>query len=135
VAVLLPGAFYFLRETQLPPIAKLRECGVPIALATDHNPGSSPTLSPLLMMNMACTLFRMTPEEAWRGFTVNAARALDLGVTFGKLVPGSRADFAVWDADHPRDLVYAIGHQPLRQLVVAGQHVDVGSAIEMESVE
>ncbi|HQA35320.1 MAG TPA: imidazolonepropionase, partial [Casimicrobium huifangae] len=72
VAVLLPGAYYFLRETQLPPVAALREAGVPIALATDHNPGSSPTLSPLLMMNMACTLFRMTPEEVWRGFTVNA---------------------------------------------------------------
>ena len=120
VAVLLPGAYYFLRETQLPPIAKLRESRVPIALATDHNPGSSPTLSPLLMMNMACTLFRMTPEEAWRGFTVNAARALGLDETYGCLRQGSRADFAVWDAEHPRDLVCQFGHQSLTQLVVGG---------------
>jgi imidazolonepropionase len=123
VAVLLPGAYYFLRETQLPPVAKLRAAGVPIALATDHNPGSSPTLSPLLMMNMACTLFRLTPDEAWRGFTVNAARALGLPETFGTLQAGGRADFAVWDADHPRDLVYRFGHHPLRRLVAGG--VDV----------
>jgi imidazolonepropionase len=121
VAVLLPGAYYFLRETQLPPVAKLRAAGVPIALATDHNPGSSPTLSPLMMMNMACTLFRMTPLEAWRGFTINAARALGLPDTFGVLRAGSRADFAVWDADHPRDVVYQFGHHPLRQLVVGGK--------------
>jgi imidazolonepropionase len=123
VAVLLPGAYYFLRETQLPPVAKLRATGVPIALATDHNPGSSPTLSPLLMMNMACTLFRLTPDEAWRGFTVNAARALGLPETFGTLQAGGRADFAVWDAEHPRDLVYRFGHHPLRRLVAGG--VDV----------
>ena len=78
VAVLLPGAFYFLRETTLPPVDALRDAGVPIAIATDHNPGSSPTLSLLLMLNMACTLFRLTPEEALRGVTVNAARALGL---------------------------------------------------------
>ena len=120
-AVLLPGAYYFLRETQLPPVAKLRAAGVPIALATDHNPGSSPTLSPLLMMNMACTLFRMTPLEAWRGFTVNAARALGLADGFGVLRAGGRADFAVWDADHPRDVVYRFGHHPLQQLVVGGE--------------
>ncbi len=123
VAVLLPGAYYFLRETQLPPITALRERGVPIALATDHNPGSSPTLSPLLMMNMACTLFRMTPEEAWRGFTVNAARALGLPDSYGQLRVGSRADFAVWNADHPRDLVYRFGHHPLKQLVSGGRIV------------
>lgn len=127
VAVLLPGAYYFLRETQLPPVAKLRAAGVPIALATDHNPGSSPTLSPLLMMNMACTLFQLTPEEAWRGFTVNAARALGLPDTFGVLRAGGRADFAVWDADHPRDLVCRFGHHPLRQLVAGG--VDVSGHI------
>ena len=121
VAVLLPGAYYFLRETQLPPIAALRERGVPIALATDHNPGSSPTLSPLLMMNMACTLFRMTPEEAWRGFTVNAARALGLPDSYGQIRAGSRADFAIWDAEHPRDLVYRFGHHPLKQLVSRGR--------------
>ena len=123
VAVLLPGAYYFLRETQLPPVAALRAAGVPIALATDHNPGSSPTLSPLLMMNMACTLFRMTPVEAWRGFTVNAARALGLSDAYGVLRAGSRADFAVWDADHPRDLVCQFGHHPLRQLVSGGRVV------------
>lgn len=123
VAVLLPGAYYFLREAQLPPIAALREAGVPIALATDHNPGSSPTLSPLLMMNMACTLFRLTPEEAWRGFTVNAARALGLPPTYGVLGAGSRADFAVWDAEHPRDLVYRFGHHPLQQLIQGGRRV------------
>ena len=120
VAVLLPGAYYFLRETQLPPVAALRAAGVPIALATDHNPGSSPTLSPLLVMNMACTLFRLTPEEAWRGFTVNASRALGLPETYGVLRAGSRADFVVWDADHPRDLVYRFGHHPLQQLVAGG---------------
>ena len=123
VAVLLPGAYYFLRETQLPPVAALRAAGVPIALATDHNPGSSPTLSPLLMMNMACTLFRMTPIEVWHGFTVNAARALGLPKTYGVLRAGSRADFAVWDADHPRDLVYRFGHHSLRQLVSGGRIV------------
>jgi len=123
VAVLLPGAYYFLRETQLPPVAALRAAGVPIALATDHNPGSSPTLSPLLMMNMACTLFRMTPEEAWRGFTLNAARALGLSAGYGVLQNGSRADFAVWNADHPRDLVYRFGHHPLRRLIAAGADI------------
>lgn len=128
IAVLLPGAYYFLRETKLPPVESLRAAGVPIALATDHNPGSSPTLSPLLIMNMACTLFRMTPEEAWRGFTVNAARALGLPGTFGVLRAGSRADFAVWDADHPRDLVYRFGHHPLRRLVAGG--VDVTAQTE-----
>ncbi len=130
VAVLLPGAYYFLRETQLPPVAALRAAGVPIALATDHNPGSSPTLSPLLMMNMACTLFRMTPVEAWRGFTVNAAKALGLPETYGVLRAGSRADFAVWDADHPRDLAYRFGHHPLLRLVAGGMEATdrIGSA-------
>ena len=127
VAVLLPGAYYFLRETQLPPVAALREKGVPIALATDHNPGSSPTLSPLLMMNLACTLFRMTPEEAWRGFTVNAARALGLPEGYGRLHAGSHADFAVWDAEHPRDLVYRFGHHPLKLLVSGGRRVELGN--------
>ena len=123
VAVLLPGAYYFLRDTQLPPVTALRAAGVPIALATDHNPGSSPTLSPLLMMNMACTLFRMTPVEAWRGFTVNAAKALGLPDGYGVLRAGSRADLAVWDADHPRDLVYRFGHHPLRRLFASGVEV------------
>ena len=119
VAVLLPGAYYFLRETKLPPVAALRRAGVPIAIATDHNPGSSPTLSPLLMLSMACTLFRLTPEEALRGMTVNGARALGLADR-GALAPGQRADFAVWDVDHPNQLAYAFGVNPCRQVVVAG---------------
>ena len=111
VAVLLPGAYYFLRDTQLPPVQALRDAGVPIALATDHNPGSSPTLSLLLMLNMACTLFRLTPEEAWRGVTVNGARALGLPDR-GMLAAGQRADFVCWAAEHPRDLAYRFGHHP-----------------------
>ncbi len=120
VAVLLPGAFYFLRETRLPPVDALRRAGVPIALATDHNPGSSPGLSLLLMMNMACTFFRMTPEEALRGLTVHAARALGLPDR-GQLVAGQRADFCVWDADHPRELAYYFGRNPRRATVLQGR--------------
>jgi imidazolonepropionase len=120
VAMLLPGAFYFLRETRLPPIAGLRAAGVPIAIATDHNPGSSPTLSLLLMINMACTLFRLTPEEAFAGVTVNAARALGLADR-GQLAPGQRADLAIWDAEHPRELAYQFGVNPLRQRVFEGR--------------
>lgn len=119
VAVLLPGAFYALRETQLPPLAALREAGVPIAIATDHNPGSSPTLSPLLMLNMACVLFSMTPEEALRGLTVHGARALGLRDR-GQLVAGQRADFCVWDGGHPRELAACFGHNPLIERVVMG---------------
>ena len=120
VAVLLPGAYYFLRETQAPPIAALRAAGVPIAIATDHNPGSSPTLSPLLMLSMACTLFRLTPEEAWRGMTVNGARALGLADR-GALAAGARADFAVWDALHPNELAYRFGGgNPCRRVVAGG---------------
>ncbi len=119
VAVLLPGAYYFLRETRLPPIPALREAGVPIALATDHNPGSSPTLSPLLMLNMACTLFRLTPEEALRGFTVNGARALGQHER-GTLEAGRHADFAVWDAEHPNELAYYFGRNPFVRAVVGG---------------
>jgi imidazolonepropionase len=112
VAVLLPGAFYFLREARLPPLAALRRNGVPIALATDHNPGSSPLSSPLLAMNMACTLFRLTPEEALAGFTVNAARALGMQATHGTLEVGKAADFALWEIDSPAELAYAIGGAP-----------------------
>ncbi|MGQ3051403.1 MAG: imidazolonepropionase [Roseateles sp.] len=119
VAVLLPGAFYALRETRLPPVAALREAGVPIAIATDHNPGSSPTLSPLLMLNMACVLFGLTPEEAWRGMTVNGARALGLADR-GRLVAGQRADFCVWDGGHPRELAACFGHNPLLERVFEG---------------
>jgi imidazolonepropionase len=120
VAMLLPGAFYFLRETKLPPVTELRAAGVPIAIATDHNPGSSPTLSLLLMINMACTLFRLTPEEAFAGVTVNAARALGLSDR-GRLALSQRADLAIWDAEHPRELAYRFGLNPLRQRVFEGQ--------------
>jgi imidazolonepropionase len=119
VATLLPGAFYFIRETRLPPVQALREAGVPIAIATDHNPGSSPCLSLILMLSMACTLFRLTPEEAWRGVTVNAARALGLPDR-GRLARGLRADLAVWDAEHPRELAYRFGHSPCMASVQAG---------------
>lgn len=119
VAVLLPGAYYFLRETRLPPVQALRELGIPMAIATDHNPGSSPTLSLLLMLNMACTLFRLTPEEAWRGVTVHAARALGLADR-GRLTAGLRADFATWDAEHPREMAYRFGHNPCRRVVFGG---------------
>jgi imidazolonepropionase len=122
VAMLLPGAYYFLRETRLPPVPALREAGVPIAIATDHNPGSSPCLSLLLMLNMACTLFRLTPEEAWRGVTVHAARALGLADR-GVLARGLRADFAVWDAEHPRELAYRFGHGPCRRVVQGGREI------------
>ena len=119
VAVLLPGAFYFLRETRLPPVTALRTAGVPLAIATDHNPGSSPVLSLLLMLNMACTLFRLTPEEALRGATLHAARALGLHDR-GLLAAGWRADFAVWDAGHPCELAYRFGHNPCRRVVSGG---------------
>jgi imidazolonepropionase len=119
VAVLLPGAFYFLRETKLPPVGALREHGVPIAIASDHNPGSSPGLSLLLMLNMACTLFRLTPEEALRGATVNGARALGLADR-GTLAAGQRADFAVHDLEHPNELAYWFGRNPCRRVVRAG---------------
>jgi imidazolonepropionase len=120
-AVLLPGAFYFLRETKLPPIQALRDVGVPIAIATDHNPGSSPCLSPLLMLNMACTLFRLTPEEALRGMTVNAARALGLSATHGVIEMGKRADFVVWDVQNPNELAYWFGHNPCSNIVIGGK--------------
>ena len=120
VAVLLPGAFYFLREKQLPPIAALRAAGVPIAIATDHNPGSSPTLSPLLMLSMACTLFRLTPEEALRGMTMHAARALGLADR-GRLAAGQRADFVAWNVQHPNELAYWFGHRPSARVVAGGE--------------
>lgn len=122
VAVLLPGAYYFLRDTKLPPIAALRQAGVPMALASDHNPGSSPGLSLLLMLNMACTLFRLTPEEALHGVTVHAAKALGLSDR-GQLVAGQRADFCVWDVSHPNELAYWFGHNPCKQVVIGGQTV------------
>jgi imidazolonepropionase len=120
VAVLLPGAFYFLRESKLPPISGLREAGVPMAVATDHNPGSSPGLSLILMLHMACTLFRLTPEEALRGVTAHAARALGLQASHGTLQAGKQADFVVWDLEHPNELAYWFGRNPCRRVVRAG---------------
>jgi imidazolonepropionase len=119
VAVLLPGAFYFLRETQLPPIARLREHRVPIAIASDCNPGSSPLTSLLLCLNMACTLFRMTPAEALAGVTKNAARALGLADR-GIVATGLRADLAIWDIGHPAELAYHLGYNPLTGVVRRG---------------
>ena len=124
VAVLLPGAYYFLRETRLPPVADLRAAGVAMAIATDHNPGTSPTLSLLLMLNMACTLFRMTPEEALLGVTAHAARALGLSDR-GRLMAGQRADFCVWDIDHPNELAYFFGRNPLRRVVQGGRALEL----------
>jgi imidazolonepropionase len=120
VAVLLPGAYYFLRDTHLPPVDALRAAGVPMAIASDHNPGSSPGLSLLLMLNMACTLFRLTPEEALRGVTVHAARALGLKDR-GQLVAGQRADFCVWDVAHPNELAYWFGRNPCQRVIAGAQ--------------
>lgn len=118
-AMLLPGAFYTLGETQLPPVDLLRKHGVPMALATDCNPGSSPLTSLLLTMNMGCTLFRLTPEEALLGVTRNAARALGLA-DMGTIAPGQRADIAIWDIEHPAELAYRVGFNPLHKRVFGG---------------
>ncbi len=120
VAVLLPGAFYFLRETRIPPIELLRRHGVPMAVSTDCNPGTSPCTSLLLMLNMACTLFRLTPEEALAGVTRNAAQALGLRDR-GVLAAGMRADFVLWDLQHPAQLSYALGARPSVQTVFNGE--------------
>ena len=119
VAVLLPGAFYTLHETQAPPVDLLRQQGVPMALATDCNPGSAPLASLLLTMNMGCTLFRLTPEEALAGVTRNAARALGLRDA-GTIAAGQRADLAVWDVTHPAELAYRIGFNPLHTRIFGG---------------
>ncbi|MES2977354.1 MAG: imidazolonepropionase [Pseudomonadota bacterium] len=120
VAVLLPGAFYFLRETRLPPVALLREKGVRMAISTDCNPGSSPCTSLLLMLNMACTLFRLTPAEALAGVTRHAAAALGLADR-GVLAEGKRADFVLWNVAHPSELSYAFGRNPRVATVFRGQ--------------
>ena len=121
VAVLLPGAFYTLRETRLPPVEALREAGVPLAVATDCNPGSSPLTSPLLAMNMACALFRLTPEEALAGMTRHAARALGLQDRMGTLEAGKRADLAIWSVEHPAELSYRMGFNPLHRRLFGGE--------------
>lgn len=123
IAVLLPGAFYFLREKRLPPVDLLRLHGVPIALSTDCNPGSSPVTSLLTMLNMGCTLFGLTPEEALAGATRNAAAALGLGTSKGTLEPGKDADFVLWDIESPSELSYWIGFNPCKQVVVQGNPV------------
>ncbi|VVO36456.1 imidazolonepropionase [Pseudomonas fluorescens] len=125
VAVLLPGAFYFLRETQLPPMEALRKHGVKIAIASDLNPGTSPALSVRLMLNMACTLFRMTPEEALAGATQHAATALGMGDTHGSLEVGKVADFVAWQIDRPADLAYWLGGELDKRVVRHGVDVTV----------
>ena len=125
VAVLLPGAFYFLRETQLPPMEALRKHGVKIAIASDLNPGTTPALSVRLMLNMACTLFRMTPEEALAGVTQYAATALGLGATHGSLEVGKVADFVAWQIDRPADLAYWLGGELDKRVVRHGVDVTV----------
>jgi imidazolonepropionase len=120
IAVILPGAYYTLRDTNAPPIAALRAGGVRMAVATDCNPGSSPMTSLPLAMNMACTLFRMTPLEALQGTTTHAARALGL-TDRGTITTGTRADLCIWDAAHPAELSYRIGSTPLRNRIVGGQ--------------
>jgi imidazolonepropionase len=120
VAVLLPGAFYFLREIKLPPVAALRAAGVPIAIATDCNPGTSPLFSLLTTMNLAATLFHMTVEECLLGVTRAASRALGLGARIGTLEPGKRCDLAIWSIEQPAELVYRMGFNPLHSRVWRG---------------
>lgn len=121
VAVLLPGAYYTLRDTQLPPIAALRAAGVPMAVSTDHNPGTSPALSLLLMANMACTLFRLTVPEAIDGITTHAARALGLQETHGAIAAGRPANFVLWDLQDAAELAYWFGQRPVRCVVRQGR--------------
>lgn len=122
VAVLLPGAFYFLRDTHVPPLDLMRQHGLAMAVATDCNPGSSPLTSILLAMNMACTLFQMTPVEALAGVTRHAAKALGMADEIGTLEVGKACDLAIWDIEHPAELSYAIGFNPLHQRIVGGQN-------------
>ncbi|MFN6206672.1 MAG: imidazolonepropionase [Planctomycetota bacterium] len=123
VAVLLPGAYYFLRETQRPPVDQLRAHGVPLAVATDFNPGSSPLGSLLLAANMAATLFGLTPGEALQGITIEAARALQLDSSLGSLQSGKRADLVCWDCTHPLELIYGIGAYPNAAVIKDGRLV------------
>lgn len=123
VAVLLPGAFYFLKETRKPPIQQFRQAAIPMAISTDCNPGTSPTTSPLLMMNLACILFDMTPAEALAGFTIHAAKALDMEKQVGSLEVGKKADFAIWEISEPAELAYSMGGRSCRSLVRHGSIV------------
>ncbi len=124
VAVLLPGPFYFLGETRKPPVDLLRRRGVTMALSTDCNPGTSPTTSPLLMMNMGCVNFGLTPAEALAGFTLNAASALGIQDRRGTLEIGKQADFAVWDIQEPAELAYRMGGNPCHMTVIGGEIVN-----------
>ncbi len=126
VATLLPGAFYFLRETQLPPIELLREYNVPMAIATDVNPGTSPFSDLTLMLNMACTLFRLTPQEALRGVTQHAAKALGYQNSRGTIKVGFDADFSIWDIESPADLSYQVGAKRLVGRIVNGEYISHG---------
>ncbi|RLV58278.1 imidazolonepropionase [Parashewanella curva] len=126
-ATVLPGAFYFLRETQLPPIELLRKHNVPMVVASDFNPGSSPLCSTLLMLNMACTLFKLTPEEALKGTTTNAAKALGIDDKVGSIEVGKQADFCLWDIQSPAELSYSYGVNPCLQVVKAGQLISMNS--------
>jgi imidazolonepropionase len=123
VAVLLPGAFYFLRETRLPPVEALRDHGIPIAIASDSNPGTSPVVSLLLMLSMACTLFRLTPEEALAGVTRNAATALGIADRAGTIEVGKRADLVLWQVRDPAELAYRMGDNPLAMTMRGGRLV------------
>ncbi|MCY1280888.1 Imidazolonepropionase [compost metagenome] len=126
VAVLLPGAFFLLRETQLPPIEALRKHGVAMAVSTDLNPGTSPALSLRMMLNMACTSFRLTPEEALAGATLHAARALGLADSHGSLEVGKVADFIAWDIQRPAELAYWLGGDLPKRVIRHGQEIDCG---------
>lgn len=123
VAVLLPGAFYCLRESRLPPIDLIRQHGVRMAIASDCNPGTSPVMSLLIIMNMGCTLFRLTPAEVLQGVTLNAAYALGIADKVGSITPGKSADMAVWRVREPAELMYYLGSQPLHHLVKLGEVV------------
>lgn len=125
VAVLLPGAYYCLNEKQKPPVAALRQAGVPIAIASDSNPGSSPVLSLLTIGHMACTLFGLTPEEAFLGITRHAAMALGRGREIGTLLPGYYADLAVWDVERPAEILYGIGHNPCHEVYYRDQKREI----------
>ncbi|WP_288396849.1 imidazolonepropionase [uncultured Acinetobacter sp.] len=124
VAVLLPGAFYFLRETKYPPVALLQQHGVPIALSSDLNPGTSPALSLRLMMNMGSTLFRLTPEQTLAGVTLHAAQALGLQHSHGSLEVGKVADFVAWEIEHPSELTYWLGGDLSKRIIRHGQEIE-----------
>ncbi len=120
-AVLLPGAYYYLREKQAPPIELLREHQVPMAVATDFNPGTSPNISLLNAMNMACVLYRLTPQEVWDGVTINAARALGLDDKIGSIEINKQADLIIWDCNHPYDVCYYFGYKWSKTIIKNGQ--------------